>query len=266
MPCFTQVLTRQPVGLDAIGLGGAHRAGRQRLAQLRERRARRARGRRDAPGGDELGRCLRLEQSRRVAHRAHRLTRFEQVELLQHADDLLAATRPAAATIGSRYDFLEQAHRRHRRLDRDRVRFDEVDLHQRQDPRVNARARRRSRRARPPRPSATISAGISFDATEMTPRPPTAISGSVIASSPDSTMKSGGHRAADLAHLRDVAGGFLDADDVRDRGEPRERRRLDVARRCGPARCRRRSAAACSRRSRGSAGRGLPASACCSTA
>ena len=38
----------------------------------------------------------------------------------------------------------------------------------------------------------TISAGISFDATEITPRPPTAISGSVIASSPESTMKSAG--------------------------------------------------------------------------
>ena len=50
------------------------------------------------------------------------------------------------------------------------------------------------------------------------------MSGSVIASSPDSTMKSGGHRAADLAHLRDVAGCFLDADDVRNRRKAHERR------------------------------------------
>ena len=35
----------------------------------------------------------------------------------------------------------------------------------------------------------TISAGISLDATEMTPWPPTAIRGSVSTSSPDSTMK-----------------------------------------------------------------------------
>ena len=41
MPCFTQVLTRQPIGLDGVGFGGAHRAGRQRLAQPRERGARR---------------------------------------------------------------------------------------------------------------------------------------------------------------------------------------------------------------------------------
>ena len=67
----------------------------------------------------------------------------------------------------------------------------------------------------------------------MMPRPPIAISGSVIASSPDSTMKSGGHGAAHVAHLRDVAGGFLDADDVRDLGEPRQRRRFDVH--AGPA-------------------------------
>ena len=38
----------------------------------------------------------------------------------------------------------------------------------------------------------TISAGTSFDATEMMPRPPIAISGSVSASSPDSTRKSSG--------------------------------------------------------------------------
>ena len=35
----------------------------------------------------------------------------------------------------------------------------------------------------------TISAGTSFEATEMTPRPPSAISGNVNASSPDSTTK-----------------------------------------------------------------------------
>ena len=46
----------------------------------------------------------------------------------------------------------------------------------------------------------TISAGISFDATEMMPRPPTAISGSVSASSPDSTMKSDG-TARQISHI-----------------------------------------------------------------
>ena len=38
----------------------------------------------------------------------------------------------------------------------------------------------------------TMSAGISFDATEMTPRPPIAISGNVSASSPERMMKSEG--------------------------------------------------------------------------
>jgi hypothetical protein len=37
-----------------------------------------------------------------------------------------------------------------------------------------------------------ISPGTTFDATETTPRAPTAIAGSVIASSPDRTMKPGG--------------------------------------------------------------------------
>ena len=46
----------------------------------------------------------------------------------------------------------------------------------------------------------TISAGISLDATEMMPRPPTAISGSVSASSPESTMKSSG-TARQISHI-----------------------------------------------------------------
>ena len=53
MPCLTQVLTRQPTGARLVGLGGAHRPGRERFAQLREDRARRvAIGRRS--GRDEL--------------------------------------------------------------------------------------------------------------------------------------------------------------------------------------------------------------------
>ena len=39
-----------------------------------------------------------------------------------------------------------------------------------------------------------ISAGISLDTTETTPRPPSAISGKVMASSPDSTTNSSGTR------------------------------------------------------------------------
>ena len=87
-------------------------------------------------------------------------------------------------------------------------------------PSINGRIRVWIRRAaaKSPRSAASticdISAGISFDATEMMPRPPIAISGSVSASSPDSTRKSSGHGAADLGHLLDVAGRFLDADDV----------------------------------------------------
>src|SRR5438876_498021 len=48
--------------------------------------------------------------------------------------------------------------------------------------------------------SCDISMGISFDTTAMTPRPPTAISGSVKLSSPDSTMKSAG-TARQTSHI-----------------------------------------------------------------
>ena len=76
-----------------IGLGGADRAGRQRLAQLRRTpsRAAVAIGRR--AGGDQVG-DVGLE---------HALTRtlparLQQVELLQHLEDLAPATRAAADT------------------------------------------------------------------------------------------------------------------------------------------------------------------------
>jgi hypothetical protein len=46
----------------------------------------------------------------------------------------------------------------------------------------------------------TISCGISFDATEMMPCPPIAISGSVSPSSPESTRKSSG-TARQISHI-----------------------------------------------------------------
>ena len=46
---------------------------------------------------------------------------------------------------------------------------------------------------------AVISAGISLDATEIMPRPPSAASGMVMASSPESTMKSAGTSLSTVA-------------------------------------------------------------------
>ena len=46
---------------------------------------------------------------------------------------------------------------------------------------------------------AVISAGISLEATEITPRPPSAVSGIVMASSPESTMKSAGTSLSTVA-------------------------------------------------------------------
>ena len=45
----------------------------------------------------------------------------------------------------------------------------------------------------------TVELGATFDVVEITPRPPTASSGSVNASSPESTSKSGGHCATTCA-------------------------------------------------------------------
>ena len=79
-----------------------------------------------------------------------------------------------------------------------------------------------------------ISRGISFEATEIIPTPPSAISGKVTASSPDNTAKVFRNGIADFSHLTDVAAGFLDSGDVRDLGQPRQRAGLDV--RAGAAR------------------------------
>ena len=120
-----------------------------------------------------------------------------------------------------------------------RIGLDEVHQQQRQQPLVQrARAGEVSALGRARR-GGSSRAGISFDATEMMPRPPTAISGSVSASSPDRTMKSSGTRRADLAHLRHVARRFLHADDVRDRAQANAAWPDRRCSRCGPARCRR---------------------------
>ena len=97
----------------------------------------------------------------------------------------------AAATPSAAGRFLAQSERGHGELHGYWVRFDEIDLHEREQLVVPARAVSKS-----PRSALstifTISAGTTLDATEITPRPPSAINGSVMASSPDTTMKSDG--------------------------------------------------------------------------
>ena len=68
----------------------------------------------------------------------------------------------------------------------------------------------------------------------MIPTPPSAITGRVMASSPDNTSKVFRNGIADFGHLRDVAAGFFHAGDVRDFGQPRQRAGFDV--RAGAAR------------------------------
>src|SRR5579859_6660902 len=72
-----------------------------------------------------------------------------------------------------------------------------------------------------------ISAGISLDTTEITPRPPSAINGSVMASSAqhDEFVR---NRIQNRRHLRNVSGGFFDAGDILNRREPLHGRGLDI--------------------------------------
>ena len=128
MPCFTQALTRQPVGAAGIGLGGAHVAGAQRPLQLDERLARRVLVR-AAPCGERALRCVVCAES--LMRRGSRATMGRPERLAASPQDLAPAT-PAAAAPSAAGRLFAQAHRRHRELHRDGIRLDEVDLHQRQ--------------------------------------------------------------------------------------------------------------------------------------
>ena len=175
MPFFTQAFTRQPVVADGVRLGGADLARVQRSLEMRRTGAK----------------CSSVYVGRLVVEQAFDLS-------LQRARSSAAVRRrrarfrssPDSSALGRHQrqapDRLEQAHQRHRGLHRNRVRFDEVDVHQRQVLALD-RARGGEIAAQAGCASCVISAGISFDATEMMPRPPSAISGIVMASSPEST-------------------------------------------------------------------------------
>jgi hypothetical protein len=204
------------VGLDASARRRAP-AGGQRLAQLAN--AARASSRRAGAAGDQRSRC-RFAQAHARAPAPLAAARARP----EHALDL-RFDASAGDTIGSR-NVSSSSPSPPSPTSPDRVRLDEVDRHQRQDRACSARAAAKSLRSA----ASTICDHLRRNlvrATEMMPLPPIAISGSVSASSPDSTRKSAA-RAADLAHLRHVARGFLHADDVRNLGEPRERRDFDV--------------------------------------
>ena len=77
--------------------------------------------------------------------------------------------------------------------------------------------------------SFVISAGISFETTEITPRPPSAIerqSQGIIARQHHEIVR---HAIQNRRHLRDISGRFLDAHDVRRiRRQALHRQRFDV--------------------------------------
>ena len=215
IPFFTQALTRQPVGEAAIRLRRAHFAAIQRVLEL-------------AKEPEMFFAVLRRRLVKQPLNllRQHALSR-QVLEMPARRESALRFP-PSARTSGRRHTGSEQTHFRHRRLHRNRIRLHEVYFHQRMDAPVNLARALKCSRCMPSASSCVISAGISFDTTEMTPRPPSAISGSVMASSPrkhDEVVRDG---IQNRRHLRDIAGSFLNADDVFDRSETSHRRRLDV--------------------------------------
>ena len=76
--------------------------------------------------------------------------------------------------------------------------------------------------------SRVISAGISLDATEITPRPPIAINGSVIASSPESTRNSSGTQFRIVAICPTFPEASLIPTMLRNLRQPRHGGRFDV--------------------------------------
>ena len=122
-----------------------------------------------------------------------------------------------------------------RGLDGAGIRFDEVAGEQRQQAIVNARA------AKSPRsrgPSRRISRGTSLMATETTPSAPTAISGSVQASSPLRTRKPSLRSREDRQDLLDVAdASFTPMMFGISRGHAQRGRPRSCSGRCGRARC-----------------------------
>ena len=123
MPCFTQVLTRQPVGARRIGLGGAHRArptapraAARTPSRAASRSARRARGDQIV----DLVSSMRVPAIRRAraqtsAPSAGRAPCSTLVDLLLRLGRRRHHRQPV--------HLLEQSHRRHRGLHRHRVRL-----------------------------------------------------------------------------------------------------------------------------------------------
>src|SRR6266850_1464008 len=229
MPCFTQTLTRQPVGDDASG--SAERTVPSESSSRRRRNASRASSR----GAFEPCSNRRVMRSARVLMNpwgepsrlaSYTRRRSKHLQVLQHAHHLLARGR-ARRDHRQPVVLLEQPHRRHRRLHRHWVGLDEVHLAERQQPRVQAARRRvvvvlgqlhdvrhlRRRHVRRHRDDAAAAHRHRGHRQR------------VVAAEQDELARG---RREDLAHLDDVAGGFLHADDVGDCREPDDRRDVDV--------------------------------------
>src|SRR2546423_15197348 len=137
MPCFTQTLTRQPVGDDESG--SAERTLPSESSSRSRRKTSRAssRGALAPCSNSVVMRSARVLMNRwgkpsRLASYSRRCSKHLQV--LEHAHHLLARGR-ARRDHRQPIVLVEQPPRGHRRLHRGRVGFDEVHLAERQGPR-----------------------------------------------------------------------------------------------------------------------------------
>src|SRR5579883_681875 len=213
IPFFTHALTRQPVGEAASGW-----AARTRPAL---RAARKSSKRRKSSGAYCAG---GLSNSRSISACNGHLP--EQSGRFQHLLDPREIGRRRRAHRQT-VDRLQQAHERQRRLDRDGIRFHEVDVHQRQVFRLDtargfeiaAQAGARQFRhlrgdlVRGHRDHAAAAEGHERDRD------------GIVAGKDREPRR---HFVQHVGHLRDVTGGFFDADDVFDLRQAHERRRLHV--------------------------------------
>ena len=234
MPCFTQTLTRQPVG-DARRARPRARVRRTaRRAAERTPRAPRPSGAAAAlleESGDPVARWScegQAELARQSAFRTASTVRRAPRRRAASAAAARARSAPSCAAA-RRHErqavaLLDQPHRRHRRLARDRIGLDEVHLNERQQPVVQlARAGEVASLAQ--LDDLRHSAGAWFDVTQMMPRPPIPITATISGSSPLSSMKSSGVLAM-MSHIwTTLADASLTADDVRNRRQPHDRLR-----------------------------------------
>ena len=184
----------------------------------------------------------------------------EQAKLTNHSSSLLSRRVQHRNHRQPQHIVAAAEHLQHG-LHRSRARLPEVSLHQPEEPAVDAPCRRPVVLQRGPNHRAPSAPGITFDATETNPAPPSASTGSAIQSSPAKTLKLRGAVVSKLRDLHDISARLLDANDVLQSPPAEAPSRAPGSRPCARECCRAAPVDRSPRRLRGSAGTGPPAPA-----